>query len=88
MRPRRGEVLHFSEDPSITRSMAWTSPATLPGDRDASEARTSGASAAGGGEAGIQLRVLPNLWAFWGEVIVSTLDFSGIRLRNALPPRG
>jgi hypothetical protein len=36
-------------------------------------------------EAGIQLRVLPNLWAFWDEVIVSTLDFSGIRLRNALP---
>jgi hypothetical protein len=36
-------------------------------------------------EAGIQLRVLPNLWAFWDEVIVSTLDFSGIRLRNARP---
>ena len=35
--------------------------------------------------AGIQLRVLPNLWEFWDEVIVSTLDFSGIRLRNARP---
>ncbi|MGP3916427.1 DUF6886 family protein [Nonomuraea sp. 10N515B] len=34
-------------------------------------------------EAGIQLRVLPNLWAFWHEVIESTLEFSGIRLRNA-----
>jgi hypothetical protein len=36
-------------------------------------------------EAGIQLRVLPNLWAFWEAVIASTLDFSGIRLRNAAP---
>ena len=36
-------------------------------------------------EAGIQLRVLPNLWAFWDEVVASTLRFSGIRLRNARP---
>jgi hypothetical protein len=35
--------------------------------------------------AGIQLRVLPNLWPFWDAVIASTLGFSGIRLRNALP---
>ncbi|MGI5284937.1 DUF6886 family protein [Nonomuraea polychroma] len=34
-------------------------------------------------EAGIQLRVLPNLWPFWHEVTESTLEFSGIRLRNA-----
>jgi hypothetical protein len=34
---------------------------------------------------GIQLRVLPNLWPFWDAVITSTLDFSGIRLRNAQP---
>jgi hypothetical protein len=38
-------------------------------------------------EAGIQLRVLPNLHAFWDAVVASTLDFSGIRLRNALPRR-
>jgi hypothetical protein len=37
-------------------------------------------------EAGIQLRVLPNLWPFWTEVIASTVGFSGIRLRNAAPP--
>jgi hypothetical protein len=38
--------------------------------------------------AGIQLRVLPNLWPFWTEVTPSTLGFSGIRLRNAQrPPR-
>ena len=35
--------------------------------------------------AGIQLRVLPNLWPFWDEVVNSSLAFSGIRLRNARP---
>ncbi|MFI5914727.1 DUF6886 family protein [Dactylosporangium sp. NPDC051541] len=35
--------------------------------------------------AGIQLRLLPNLWAFWDAVIAGTMGFSGIRLRNALP---
>lgn len=34
-------------------------------------------------DAGIQLRVLNNLWAIWDVVITSTLGFSGIRLRNA-----
>ena len=36
-------------------------------------------------EAGIQLRVLSNLWTFWDGVITSSLSFSGIRLRNARP---
>lgn len=36
-------------------------------------------------EAGIQLRVLDNLWPFWDNVTASSVDFSGIRLRNALP---
>lgn len=35
-------------------------------------------------EAGIQLRVLPNLWPFWDGVVSSTLGFSGIRMGNAL----
>jgi len=26
------------------------------------------------------------LWTFWDAVTASTLGFSGIRLRNALPP--
>jgi hypothetical protein len=34
--------------------------------------------------AGIQLRVLHNLWPFWDAVLQSSLGFSGIRLRNAL----
>lgn len=38
--------------------------------------------------AGIQLRVLVNLWEFWDAVITSTMEFSGIRLRNALPRPG
>ncbi len=33
--------------------------------------------------AGIELRVLPELWAWWDMVSASTLGFSGIRLRNA-----
>jgi hypothetical protein len=37
-------------------------------------------------EAGIQLRVMNNLWPFWDAVRTSTLGFSGIRLRNATPP--
>ena len=173
MRPQPGEVLHFSEDPTITRfvphvaataqqreayvwavdaalapaywfprqcprAMAWTVPATTPGDREriigpgggervhaieygwlaalrsvslyayrlpAGRFRPIGTYALVATEpvdplappvpvgdllehheeAGIQLRVLPNLWEFWDEVIVSTLDFSGIRLRNARP---
>ena len=36
-------------------------------------------------QAGIQLRVLANLWPFWDAVVDSTLGFSGIRLRNAAP---
>jgi hypothetical protein len=33
--------------------------------------------------AGIQLRLLTNLWPFVDAVAASTLDFSGIRLRHA-----
>jgi hypothetical protein len=38
--------------------------------------------------AGIGLRTEPNLWPVWDEVVTSTLEFSGIRLRNALPRPG
>ncbi|MDA0633647.1 hypothetical protein OUY22_09475 [Nonomuraea sp. MCN248] len=33
--------------------------------------------------AGIQVRLLDSLWPFWDEVIASSLEFSGIRMRNA-----
>lgn len=37
-------------------------------------------------EAQIELRIVPNLWPLWSRVIESSLEFSGIRLRNAEPP--
>jgi hypothetical protein len=37
-------------------------------------------------EAGIELRLVPSLAPLWHRVIASTLEFSGIRLRNADPP--
>jgi hypothetical protein len=36
-------------------------------------------------KAGVQLRLLTNLWAFWDAVTISTLGFSGIRMPNAQP---
>nr|WP_231953710.1 DUF6886 family protein [Actinoplanes derwentensis]GID86803.1 hypothetical protein Ade03nite_57270 [Actinoplanes derwentensis] len=35
--------------------------------------------------AGIQLRLVSNLWPFWDQVLTSTAGFSGIRVRNAHP---
>jgi hypothetical protein len=37
-------------------------------------------------EAAIELRLVPSLAPLWQRVIASTLEFSGIRLRNADPP--
>ena len=36
-------------------------------------------------EARIELRLVENLWPLWNRVCDSTLEFSGIRLRNAAP---
>ena len=38
-------------------------------------------------DAGIELRLVPDLAALWQRVIVSTLEFSGIRLRNLAASR-
>jgi hypothetical protein len=35
--------------------------------------------------AGIAFRTMANVWLFWDAVVASTLEFSGMRLRNALP---
>ena len=35
-------------------------------------------------EAGNELRIVPSLYPFWDRVIETTLDYSGIRLRNAV----
>ena len=34
---------------------------------------------------GIELRAVENLWPTWRRVVASSLEYSGIRLRNALP---
>lgn len=180
MRPEPGQVLHFSEDPTITtfaprllpsrrlptpyvwavdhrrcpdywfprdcpRAMAWTEPTTSATDRERllspgadrvhaveytwlaamrtvelygyrlpaepftpiseSDSAVNGSPAqvatlpveplgppepvgdlfALHADAGIELRVLTNLWPFWNAVVVSSLGFSGIRMRNAEP---
>ena len=36
-------------------------------------------------DAGIVLRTEENLWPLWDQVVGSTLEYSGIRLRNAQP---
>jgi uncharacterized protein DUF6886 len=38
------------------------------------------------GAAGIELRAVENLWPTWDRVVASTLEYSGIRLQNAIPP--
>jgi uncharacterized protein DUF6886 len=35
-------------------------------------------------EAGVELRIAPSLYPLWNKVIETSLDFSGIRLRNAV----
>ena len=35
---------------------------------------------------GVELRLLPNLWHLHDAVASSSLQFSMIRMRNALPP--
>ena len=37
-------------------------------------------------DAGNELRIAPTLYPLWDDVIETTLDFSGIRLRNATLP--
>ena len=37
--------------------------------------------------AGIELRVVLDLWSVWDRIIASTLEYSGIRLRNAARTR-
>jgi hypothetical protein len=37
-------------------------------------------------EAGNELRIAPSLYPLWDDVIETSLDFSGIRLRNAVRP--
>jgi Family of unknown function (DUF6886) len=163
MRPLHGEVVHFSEDPTITRfsprnglvwavgpdrcidywfprqcprAMAWIGPRTSAWDAEcllglgvarvhaieyawlpamqsvslygyrlpaaAFDARPEAVTSVSPVDPlgppepvgdllalheaeGVQTRLVPNLWPWWDLVIASTLEFSGIRLRNARP---
>ena len=98
MRPEPGQVLHFSEDPSITGfapHVAATSqqPEAYVWAVDAGQAPSywfprdcpRAMAWVVDGTTVVQLRVLTNLWAFFDAVVASSCDFSGIRLRNALP---
>ena len=54
--------------------------------RPRSTSSSSATSSRGTRQSGIELRAVPNLWPLWNRVVASTLEFSGIRLHNALPP--
>ena len=62
----------------------WVSTATVEG----VERLEVGDLLARHAEAGIELRIAPDIWAFWNRVIESTLEFSGSRLRNATVANG
>ena len=72
----------FSEDPETAGY--WVSRTAV----TALERLTIDDPVARHAEAGIALRDEPNLWPLWDEVVTSSLEFSGIRLRNARPRLG
>ena len=72
----------FAEDASIAGY--WMSRATV----EPLEMVTITDLVARHAAAGITLRTEPNLWSLWDGVVRSTLEFSGIRLHNALPRVG
>jgi hypothetical protein len=61
----------------------WVSPAAV----EALERIELGDLLARHADAGIELRVVPTILPLWDRVVASTLEFSGMRLRNA-GPRG
>lgn len=69
----------FAEDPEVAGY--WVSHATVEPLQLVAIDDLVGRHAA----AGIDLCTEPNLWPLWDDVVTSTLEFSGIRLRNALP---
>jgi hypothetical protein len=69
----------FTEDPDTAGY--WTSREAVDTADRVTTADLVGRHAA----AGIPLRTQPNLWPLWDAVVGSTLEFSGIRLRNAIP---
>jgi hypothetical protein len=83
-------LLHFSEDPDLT---VFHSPDD-PGFYGAFTAKDTvyplsvepvGDLLRAHRDARIEVRVTPSLWPLWDPLVASTLHFSGIRLRNAVP---
>jgi hypothetical protein len=70
-----------SFEPYETAGGYWISRASL----EPQEIRPLGDLVALHEAAGIELTVVPHLRTFWDEVIATTLEFSGMRLRNAAP---
>jgi hypothetical protein len=52
---------------------------------DAIEREEVGDHLARHADAGIELRIAPALYPLWDKVVTTSLDYSGIRLRNATP---
>src|SRR5262249_35995714 len=59
----------------------WVSASAV----DPIEVRPLGDPLALHANARIELRIVPALWPPWDRVVASSLEFSGIRLRNAAP---
>ena len=74
------EAFQPSDDQAVPTAFVATEPVTPLG-----PAEPVGELLALHDDAGIELRVLSNLWPFWDVVTSSTLEFSGIRLANARP---
>ncbi|MDX6511933.1 MAG: hypothetical protein QOE36_1437 [Gaiellaceae bacterium] len=72
----------FSQDPEVAGY--WVSRAAV----EPMDVVEAGDLLANHAAAEIELRMVPNLWPLWNRVIASTLEFSGIRLRNAAPSPG
>ena len=91
MRPAPGEVLHFSEDPTIEvfrPHVAKTAGQVTPYVWAVGHDRAPDywfPRQCPRAKAGIQLRLLNRLHDFWADTVASTLEWSGIRLRNARP---
>jgi hypothetical protein len=72
------EVWHFSEDPSLGRFCIASTPV------ETIERAEVGDLLARHVEAGTELRIAPALYPLSDKVIETMLDFSGVRLRNAV----
>jgi len=79
------DLWHFSEDPSLGRFVPRGRQGL--GDRYCTpmiERVEVGDLLMRHAEAGNELRIAPVLYPLWDKVIEITLEFSGIRLRNAV----